>query len=166
MEISYCGKKCNINMQIRRARNNKHWYQWCTTSSMGVLSKSCSNWLFSIWVLDVALANCKLYVLEANLFNASNFYDCNRRKIVKAVEAALNNQLWAISEELNNNCSELSDLIYELMDIINRDKDKLNKILLKHGIICKVNKMNDKMIQLRDEFEKTLKVINQTPRSS
>lgn len=38
------------------------------------------------YVLDVADTNVGLKVLEANVFNASNFYDCSRPAIVLAVE--------------------------------------------------------------------------------
>lgn len=41
------------------------------------------------WVMDIAESNNNYYVLECNIFNASNFYDCNRRKIVVDLENAI-----------------------------------------------------------------------------
>ncbi len=41
------------------------------------------------WVLDVALTCDGYKVMEANIFNASNFYDCDRLKIVKRLEKIL-----------------------------------------------------------------------------
>lgn len=42
------------------------------------------------WVMDVAEYHDELFVLECNIFNASNFYDCDRLTIIKAVEKSLN----------------------------------------------------------------------------
>ena len=39
--------------------------------------------------MDIAESNNNYYVLEYNIFNASNFYDCNRRKIVVDLENAI-----------------------------------------------------------------------------
>jgi len=39
--------------------------------------------------MDIAESNNNYYVLECNIFNASNFYDCNRRKIVVDLENAI-----------------------------------------------------------------------------
>lgn len=41
------------------------------------------------WVMDVAEYQNELFILECNIFNASNFYDCDRIEIVSAVENAL-----------------------------------------------------------------------------
>lgn len=41
------------------------------------------------FVLDIVESDQKYKVLEFNIFNASNFYECDRAKIVRAVEAAL-----------------------------------------------------------------------------
>ena len=41
------------------------------------------------WVLDVAEYNDKYFVLECNIFNASNFYDCDRKAIILAIEKSL-----------------------------------------------------------------------------
>lgn len=41
------------------------------------------------WVMDIAEYRGELFVLECNIFNASNFYDCDRGAIVKAVESSL-----------------------------------------------------------------------------
>lgn len=41
------------------------------------------------WILDVVEYHQRYYVLECNIFNASNYYDCNRKAIVLAVEEAL-----------------------------------------------------------------------------
>ena len=42
-----------------------------------------------VWVIDIAEYHQKYYVLECNIFNASNYYDCDRQSIVVAVEEAL-----------------------------------------------------------------------------
>lgn len=42
-----------------------------------------------VWVLDIAEHYHKYYVLECNVFNACNYYDCDRTAIVFAVEEAL-----------------------------------------------------------------------------
>lgn len=44
------------------------------------------------WVIDIAESNGDYYVLECNIFNASNFYNCNRYKIVKDLEKAFLNK--------------------------------------------------------------------------
>ena len=44
------------------------------------------------WVMDIAESNNNYYVLECNIFNASNFYDCNRRKIVVDLENAISQE--------------------------------------------------------------------------
>lgn len=41
------------------------------------------------WVMDIALVSNKYFLLECNIFNASNFYDCNRTLIVKSLENSL-----------------------------------------------------------------------------
>lgn len=41
------------------------------------------------WVVDIALVQNKYKILECNIFNASNFYDCNRKKIVISLEKML-----------------------------------------------------------------------------
>lgn len=41
------------------------------------------------WVLDIAQTWEGYKVMEANIFNASNFYDCDRLKIVQKLEKAL-----------------------------------------------------------------------------
>lgn len=43
------------------------------------------------WVVDVAAIQNQYRILECNIFNACNFYDCDRRKIVIAFEKALKN---------------------------------------------------------------------------
>ncbi len=52
-----------------------------------------------VWVLDVIEYRKKYYVLECNIFNASNYYDCDRNSIVLAVEKALRG--FIIFAELN-----------------------------------------------------------------
>ena len=41
------------------------------------------------WVMDIAECQGHYFVLECNIFNASNFYDCDRKAIVSAVETSL-----------------------------------------------------------------------------
>ena len=41
------------------------------------------------WVLDVAFTNIGYKVIEANLFNASNLYNCDREAIVRSIEDIL-----------------------------------------------------------------------------
>ena len=41
------------------------------------------------WVMDIAECQDHFFVLECNIFNASNFYDCDRKGIVSAVETSL-----------------------------------------------------------------------------
>ena len=41
------------------------------------------------WIMDVAEVENMYFVLECNIFNASNFYDCNREKIVCSLERPL-----------------------------------------------------------------------------
>lgn len=38
------------------------------------------------WVIDIAYAEKEYKILECNIFNASNFYDCDRKAIVEALE--------------------------------------------------------------------------------
>lgn len=44
------------------------------------------------WVMDIAESNGNYYVLECNVFNASNFYSCNRHKIVEDLEKSLSHK--------------------------------------------------------------------------
>lgn len=41
------------------------------------------------WIIDIALVKNSYKILECNIFNASNFYQCDRLKIVKATEKAV-----------------------------------------------------------------------------
>lgn len=38
------------------------------------------------WIMDIALVNDEYKIIECNIFNASNYYDCNRDQIVKVLE--------------------------------------------------------------------------------
>ena len=53
------------------------------------------------WVLDVVEYHQKYYVLECNIFNASNYYDCDRKMIVSTVEEALRGCIQSETSELS-----------------------------------------------------------------
>jgi len=87
--VSICRYLKNGKRDVSETDVPEKLVEFCTKACSGIKAPVA-------WVMDVAKVKNRYYVLECNIFNASNFYDCNRENIVKSLENVIRKE--------NKNC--------------------------------------------------------------